>query len=490
MSRRRIFALLTGILLVASAAGLSAERAAAPRALGFVASRGSVWIDQQPAPSGAALFAGSVVKTGKSSVAVLQLASGTAATLEEESELALLAASRPEMQLNRGVVLVRNASQQATRISVLGSSVEVEGEAGFPALCRIAWRGRSAEVFAEQGRVAIHGPALLRGPQILAPGKVARLGAGGPQAAGEQAGKVSNAIPAEVVQREGKGAEIQLKVPDPVHWEDVVRTLKTGRVRIALLDGSFLNVGARSVMRIVKHDVQSQQTEVELQLGRLRGEVVKITKPGGSFQVRTQTAVIGVVGTIFVIDAQARLTRVSCIQGALSVRNINPAIVGTATLQAGQSTMVPAGVAPASPVSTVSRQLQQEVRQTNAGEPPSPQMSSALQTQGLTPAQVASTTVQPTAVTGAQAGSAVANVASTTAGTTSATLSGVALSDVNGANDTLAQTTSSLQEATTQTQSAAATAAQTVETVSDVNVGLQNVIELISASEPGCGCIP
>ena len=114
------------------------------------------------------------------------------------------------------------------------------------------------------------------------------------------------------MQRLGKGPEIELKISDPVNWEDLLRTMRAGRLRIAMLDGSVLNIGARSVMRIVKHDPQSQQTQIELQLGRLRGEVTKITQPGGSFQVRTQTAVMGVVGSIFLMNALRDMTEITC----------------------------------------------------------------------------------------------------------------------------------------------------------------------------------
>src|SRR5713226_1506396 len=103
------------------------------------------------------------------------------------------------------------------------------------------------------------------------------------QAAGQLAGKVNAAIPDDVVQRLGQGQEIQLNLSDSVNWEDVVRTLQMGRVRIALLDGSFLNVGARSVMRVTRHDPQSQQTAIELSLGKMRAEVVKLSQPGSSF---------------------------------------------------------------------------------------------------------------------------------------------------------------------------------------------------------------
>ena len=47
-----------------------------------------------------------------------------------------------------------------------------------------------------------------------------------------------------------------------------------------LLDGSTLNVGARSEIRILKHDPRAQQTEIDLILGRVQANVQKITSPG------------------------------------------------------------------------------------------------------------------------------------------------------------------------------------------------------------------
>ena len=57
-------------------------------------------------------------------------------------------------------------------------------------------------VFNDGGRVEIHG--LSGGPTILPKGKYAKLEAGSPQGAGQLAGKVSSAIPAETVQRVGR----------------------------------------------------------------------------------------------------------------------------------------------------------------------------------------------------------------------------------------------------------------------------------------------
>lgn len=68
--------------------------------------------------------------------------------------------------------------------------------------------------------------------------------------------------------------------------------MRSGRVRIALEDGSVLNVGSASSLAVIKHDAGAQQTQLELLYGRLRAKAVKISRPGGEFRVHTRTAVI------------------------------------------------------------------------------------------------------------------------------------------------------------------------------------------------------
>lgn len=472
MSGRGIFGVVTAVLLLANANGIGAGRQDVPRALGFVAAKGEVWVDKLPAPPGTALFAGDVITTGKASVAVMNFHSGSSATLTENGEVTLSPDASPTgMNLNRGTLAIRNTGPQPTQVNVAGASVVVQGEAGFPAICRIAQVGGTAGVRAERGQVEIHGKGRS---VILAPGKYTRLEAGGPQAAGQLAGKVSNAIPEETVQRVGQTVEVALKLNDPVNWEDVVRTLRTGRVRIGLLDGSFLNVGARSIMKIAKHDAQSQQTQIELQLGRLRGEVVKISKPGGNFEVRTQTAVIGVVGTIFATEAFRHLTRVFCLDGMLSVQNINPMITGTTTLQAGQYTSVPRGAPPTGAARTSNMRFQRQLQETNAGETPSAQVAQVGQTVGTT---------------GAQAVGNVANAATIAASGASAAASGVAVARFGDTGNILGDVNATLQDAARINQSAADSAAQAAEEANDVNAGIQTVIDQLSPSVP-CGCVP
>jgi len=111
-------------------------------------------------------------------------------------------------------------------------------------------------------------------PLILPMGKYVTLEAGRPQGGSVAAGTVTAEIPAETLQH-AQGAPAPLKVQDPVFMGDTVQTMGTGRVRIAMKDGSTLNIGARSTMKIVAHDAQSQQTALELTAGKLRSQVQK-----------------------------------------------------------------------------------------------------------------------------------------------------------------------------------------------------------------------
>jgi len=491
MFGRGRLSVLASVLLLANLHAVAAEPPEASRALGYVAAKGNVLIDRQPAPSGTVLYAGDVVTTGEASAAVLSFRTQTAATLSENSEVALLPGTPSgRLTLRKGKVWIRSEGSQPARITVSGASVLVQGEDGFPALCRIAFVGGRGVVFTERGRVEVQG----RGTRtIVPPGKSARVEAGSPQAAGQQAGNVSNAIPDAVNQRQGQGPEITVRINEGVNWEDVVRTLRTGRVRIALLDGSFLNVGARATMRIIRHDPQSQQTEVELQLGRLRGEVVKLSKAGSSFQVRTQTAVIGVVGTVFTINALPSLTQVNCIQGNLTVSNINPAIQGETQLNAGQSTNVSATGPPSPPAGLATANALQEVAQTSAGEAVSPQVTQALQTLGATPTQVGSTVAQAATTMavqgGVQAGAAGVNAVATGAGAASAAMSGVAVSRAGDAQENIAGAQQTLDEAVAAAEDAADAATDAADTATAAANGIQEDIASLSPSTPGCGCV-
>src|SRR5260370_18066703 len=156
-----------------------------------------------------------------------------------------------------------------------------------------------------------------------------------PQAAGQRAGEVSRVIPGVSIARSGKTITAAEKTA--VDWQDLVNTQVNGRARIALDDGSVLNVGSESSMKVVKHDAGAQQTELELTYGKLRTQAKKIAKPDGKFEVRTAAGVAGVVGTDFFVEYANNTMNVIAFEGIVKVCNLAGVCV---LVKAGQMTSV------------------------------------------------------------------------------------------------------------------------------------------------------
>ena len=153
--------------------------------------------------------------------------------------------------------------------------------------------------------------------------------------ASTRAGEVARVIPAVSIARGSKTITASSK--SVVDWQDLVNTQVNGRARIALDDGSVLNVGSQSSMHVVKHDAGTQQTELELSYGKLRSQAQKIAKPDGKFEVHTPAGVAGVVGTDFYVDYGNDTMNVIVFEGFVRVCNLAGVCV---VVKAGQTTSV------------------------------------------------------------------------------------------------------------------------------------------------------
>ena len=67
------------------------------------------------------------------------------------------------------------------------------------------------------------------------------------------AGEIRALVPTGHILRSGAPDKTAQR-SDPIYWQDLVRTERGARVRIGLLDGSILNVGSESSLRVVQHD--------------------------------------------------------------------------------------------------------------------------------------------------------------------------------------------------------------------------------------------
>ena len=174
-----------------------------------------------------------------------------------------------------------------------------------------------------------------------------------PAGSDQVAGQINALIPAAT--RNSQTA----KVKEELDWNDLLKTEKTGRVRAGLKDGSILSVGSDSELRIVQHDTVSQQTELEMDFGKVRSQVTKVTKGGGKFEMKTPNAVIGVIGTDFYTSFEGNKTTVICYKGQVTVTPIGGAVAASAiTLSAGQMVVISSDAPPAAASQTPSDVLE------------------------------------------------------------------------------------------------------------------------------------
>jgi ferric-dicitrate binding protein FerR (iron transport regulator) len=176
------------------------------------------------------------------------------------------------------------------------------------------------------------------------------LPAVGAPAEGQPAGQIRALIP--MATRNAKTAQIN----DNLQWNDLLKTEQKGRLRANLTDGSILSVGSNSELRVVQHDAASQQTSLEMNLGKVRSQVVKITQPGGKFEMKTPNAVIGVIGTDFFVSYNGNQTTVICYTGkvwvsplgnAKIVKNSGESTESQIQVSAGQMVVISSEIPPA-----------------------------------------------------------------------------------------------------------------------------------------------
>ena len=180
------------------------------------------------------------------------------------------------------------------------------------------------------------------------------------QAPAQSAGQINRMIPDVNLQH---GARVRLAATGAkVLWGDLVTTDSEGRARILLDDGSILNVGSNSQIRVAQHDAANQRTEIQLAYGRLRASAIRLTRPGAKFEVRTPTAVAGVVGTDFDTEFTNEITSIHVYEGSVNLCNFAGQCV---TIAAGFSATVRGNQAPSTASPTSPSAQMQSVQSTS-----------------------------------------------------------------------------------------------------------------------------
>ena len=206
--------------------------------------------------------------------------------------------------------------------------------------------------------------AFLASLSILVPPDV-------PAQVGQRAGQISRAIPEVAIARGPQ--QLPAIVKTLVDWGDVVRTGDGGRARVALDDGSVLNVGSSSTLTVTQHNAAAQQTQIELTYGRVRSQVVKQSKPMAKFEVHTSVGVAGVVGTDFFLGFMNGLFQIIVFEGHVKFCNLDGLCVDVlagqiATIRDGHQ--APDQPGQATPAELTEAAVATTVGVTSAGGPP------------------------------------------------------------------------------------------------------------------------
>ena len=382
-------------------AGLSVSPAADNPELGAAQVSGPVLLNgHSVSGAGIALRNGDRLETSQRGAVLVTISRRDELLLDENSGITLR--NRPEgvsAELDRGRLLVTSAHERLCEVRLAGEAVSIRAAPGASRSYQVSRLSDATYVLARKGGVSIfdegyathaavpegrvgvirpEAEALAppqRPPAVPTPAPPARPAAQqpaaqqpAPTASGQRAGQVSVAIPKDYIVRGTQ--ETEGNRGDPILWNDLLRTEPRGRLRVVLDDGSILNLGSESRLQVLQHDAKSQQTNLEMRYGRLRAQVVALSRPSARFEIRTNTAICGVLGTDFYVEATEKSTRVIVFKGVVKVTPlIAGAIAGLAgagsTVSAGQASTAVAGSVSA-PATATAAQIQTALTVTTA----------------------------------------------------------------------------------------------------------------------------
>ncbi len=432
-----VLAIVSAVALVV----LTSVAAAPYRSIGTALVAGPVLLNGHPmsGPS-LSLSDGDRLETGARGGAIITLSKTDAVTLSENSAVRLSTRkSGLAAELDRGRVLVTSSHDRLRELRLAGEAVSIRAAPGKPRQYQVSRLPDGAYVMAKSGNVTIfdegyatttevpegkvgavrpeaeplqaaqrpaQGQRTQRPQTPQRPATAPAAAAPAAKAGGQTAGQITAAIPKDYIIRGAQQTEGN--AGDKIAWEDLLRTEPRGRVRVKLDDGSILNVGSDSRLRVVRHDAASQVTELEMKYGRLRAQVVKLGQPNSKFEIRTNTAICGVLGTDFYLEATERSTRVVVFAGVVKMTPlVAGALAGIAAGTAGQASTVGAGQASTAAAGSVSTPATATVSQIQNA------VTATTATQTATQAAVMATNVSRVAVVAATAAppAAVAAVA-------------------------------------------------------------------------------
>jgi ferric-dicitrate binding protein FerR (iron transport regulator) len=312
--------LVWGTVPGSSAYGATAENNPAASAASIVGKDAE--LNDSPMPAGATLFPGDVIRLGESSTVALRFGN----SLVLAAPLTELVVESEGVSLRNGRLQVRAGGAESFAITGTFFHVNIAASGGMPSSAEIRLAGMRAQVSAVAGAADLTAAGSAM-PYRLNAGETATLDAAAGEASPGQAalnpaaGQLSRIVPQVQIDRASQ--HLVAAVSDRIYWNDNLRSGPTGRAHVTLNDGSQLNLGSDSSLRILQHDAQAQQTALDLLLGRMRGKITKLTRPGAKFEIHTPMGIAGMVGTDFSLLVTDDYAELMVFDGAVRFTALN-----------------------------------------------------------------------------------------------------------------------------------------------------------------------
>ena len=347
------------------------------QALGLVRVSHAATLGGLTIPGSEVIYDGDLLATSEGGSALVLIKAGTSLRIPEKSSVRFLRDGElVRAELISGAVVAESSGNHTLSVATPNYQFASTQEGRCRYLVQLS-KEQSTVAAALNGSVIIKS-GTAKASFLLPEGKYVAMS---PMAAGlpgqaavaapdtRHAGTVHQVVPDAFVQRQGQGGETALKGDDGIDIGDIVTTREKGRLQMVLSDGSQINVGSGSTLKMAAYQPVAHHTQVELSSGRLRAWQVPVGGPTSSWTLQTPTGAADLLGTEVIVEAQPDATTIYCLDGMTSVRNVDSAVSGHVILHAGQFTTVKRGAAPAEPQPTSSPVLLSQMEQTEVGPP-------------------------------------------------------------------------------------------------------------------------